>query len=674
MMFRILAVHRFLSLLPCIYLSVGTSSVLAHENQGISPRDIQSIRTVGDVQLSPDGRRVVFILRDPQGAKSLKEGGPNRLWVMKTDGTEVPQELAKNLKNAGFPRWAPDGQSLAFLSEGVQSSDNKEEPGNQIYLLRGESTNPEELTSTKGGVGWFEWSPDSKLIAFITRAQKSEADLRKKSEGDDAFEVDRNLPFNQLWVLSLAEGSVVQVPQQSFEIKTFAWSPDESEFAAFIVPTPILNDAFHPSLVVIERATGKVVRTLSKKAGLLPTLQWSPNGQFILFNEFSQPPPNSICSWYFATVPSAGGPVLPILGDRPFDVLDAQWSPDSTHVVAQIFANTQGYIANVDTRDSTFVKLADVFTSRGDFRFSTNGRLTAYLNQSTTSPNDVWVVGSDKSPTKLTNLNPQISGWNLNPVEVVHWKDTQDGLDLDGLLVTPPGFQKGHRYPTIVQTHSGDTAGWRGWLASWSDWAQLLASHGYVVFLPNTRGVIGRGIKFHDMSSNGGGLAVQDLLDGVDYLVSEGIADPTRLGIGGWSNGGNATMYAITRTPRFKAAIVIAGVSDFFSFVGTSSIGNPTIDLRFKSVGPYTDRGPYDKESPISNVAKCKTPTLLLYGAEDTFVPAGQGFQFYYALKRLGVEAEMVTYPREGHSIYEPLHEIDVQTRVLNWFDRYVLK
>ena len=149
-MFRVLAVHKFLSLLPCICLSVGTSSLFARENQGISPKDIQSIRTVSDVQLSPDGRRVVFLLRDPQGAKNPKEGGPNRLWAVKTDGAEVPQELAKNLKNAEFPRWAPDGHSLAFLSEGVQSSDSL---GSQIYLLRGEGTTPERLTSTKGGVG-----------------------------------------------------------------------------------------------------------------------------------------------------------------------------------------------------------------------------------------------------------------------------------------------------------------------------------------------------------------------------------------------------------------------------------------------------------------------------------------------------------------------------------------
>src|ERR1700739_1003269 len=476
MMFRLLAGQKFLLLLPCMCLSAGSSLLLAQEKQGISPKDIQNIRTVSDVQLSPDGHRVAYVLRDLQEAKGLKEGAQNRVWVVKTDGTEVPQELGKNLKNAGFPRWAPDGRALAFLSDGVESSGNNEEPGNQIYLLRGESTMPERLTSTKGGVGWFEWSPDGKLIAFMTRDQKSEAEFKKESEGDDAFEVDRNLQFSQLWVLSLADGNVVQVPQQGFEIKTFAWSPDESEFVAFIVPTPILNDAFHPSLVVIERATGKVVRTLSKKAGPLSTLQWSPNGKFILFNEFSQPTPTSIASWYFATVSSAGGPVRPILGDQPFDVLDAQWLPDSTHVVAQILANTQGYLANVDTQDSTFVRMTDVFPSRGDFMFSTNGRLTAYLNQSTASPNDVWIVGNDKSTTKLTNLNPQISGWNLNPVEVVHWKDTQDGLDLDGLLVTPPGFQRGHRYPTIVQAHTGDSAWSRGWLASWSDWAQLLAS------------------------------------------------------------------------------------------------------------------------------------------------------------------------------------------------------
>lgn len=673
-MFQSLASRKIVALLPCLCFSLGTNLLLAQEKQGISQADIQGIRTVSEVQLSPDGRRVVFVLRDPQEAKSLKEVAPNRLWEVKADGSKVPQEVATNLKNAGTPRWAPDGHSLAFLSEGAQSSDSKVEPGNQIYLFRGESTNPERLTSAKGGVEWFEWSPDSKLIAFVTRTPPSDAEIKRLAEGNDAHEVDRNLSFSQLWVLSLTNKSVEQVPQQDFEIKNFAWSPDESEFAAFIVPTPILNDAYHPSLVVLDRATGKVIRTLSKKAGPLPTLQWSPNGQSILFNEFSQPPPNSICSWYLATVPSAGGSVRPILGDQPYDVLDAQWSPDSVHVVAQILSNTQGYLASIDTKDSTFVKLADVFTSRGDFSFSTNGRSTAYLDQRGGSPNDVWIVGSDKSTTKLTNLNPQISGWNLCSVKVVHWKDTQDGLDLDGLLVVPPGFQNSHRYPTIVQAHTGDSAWWNGWLASWSDWAQLLASHGYVVFLPNTRGVIGRGIKFHDMGANGGGLAVQDLLDGVDYLVSEGIADPNRLGIGGWSNGGNATMYAITRTTRFKAAIVIAGVSDFFSYVGTSSIGNPTIDLRFKSANPYANRRPYDEESPISDVIKCTTPTLLLYGEEDTAVTPGQGYEFYYALNRLGVEAAMVTYPREGHSIDEPYHEIDLQTRVLGWFDAHLKK
>jgi len=165
-------------------------------------------------------------------------------------------------------------------------------------------------------------------------------------------------------------------------------------------------------------------------------------------------------------------------------------------------------------------------------------------------------------------------------------------------------------------------------------------------------------------------MAFQDLMDGIDSLVAQRIANPNRLGIGGWSNGGFMTEYAITHTTRFKAAVAEAGHSDFFSLFGTSTMRTGLL-VSFRD-NPYVNRQPYDKSSPITHVRDCKTPTLVLHGINDDGVPVGQGYEFHYALKSLGVATDMAVYPREGHSIDEPLHQLDLQNRVLAWFDRYL--
>jgi len=240
-----------------------------------------------------------------------------------------------------------------------------------------------------------------------------------------------------------------------------------------------------------------------------------------------------------------------------------------------------------------------------------------------------------------------------------------------GVLITPPNYEPGKLYPTIVNTHPGDTAWWTGFHSSrWWDWGQLLASNGYVVFLPNTRGVTGEGGAMHATIDRWGELAFQDLIDGVDYLIAQKIADPNRLGIGGWSNGGFMTEYAITRTTRFKAAVAIAGHSDFYSLYGTSYLRDGL--RRTSGQSPYNNREWYDEHSPITLVKNCRTATLLLHGDLDAGVPVSQAYEFYTALKDAGVEAELVIYPRERHSIQEYSHRIDLQKRILAWFNDHL--
>jgi dipeptidyl aminopeptidase/acylaminoacyl peptidase len=250
-------------------------------------------------------------------------------------------------------------------------------------------------------------------------------------------------------------------------------------------------------------------------------------------------------------------------------------------------------------------------------------------------------------------------------------KNSKDGLTRRGVLITPPGYKPGHSYPLVVNTHPGDTAWWTGFHSSrWWDWGQLLASNGYLVFLPNTRGVTGEGGSMHAAIDRWGEMAFQDLMDGVDYLIAQKIADPNRLGIGGWSNGGFMTEYAITRTTRFKAAVAEAGHADFFSLYGTSYLQEGF--RRTSEQSPYYDRKWYDEHSPITLIKNCRTPTLLLHGELDAGVPVGQAREFYAGLKDAGVETELVIYPRERHSIQEYSHRIDVQRRMLAWFDKHL--
>jgi dipeptidyl aminopeptidase/acylaminoacyl peptidase len=313
--------------------------------------------------------------------------------------------------------------------------------------------------------------------------------------------------------------------------------------------------------------------------------------------------------------------------------------------------------------------VADVTASQAEFGVSASGATIAYLAQTPRSPTDVWVVKPGSSPRRLTDLNPQATAWPLGTVRSVSWKNTKDGLARSGVLVTPADFAAGRPRPTIVLGHPGDLPWWTGWQGSWWAWGQLLASNGYVVFLPNYRGVTGEGWKLHATLADWGGMAFQDLMDGVDALVEQKIADPERLGIGGWSNGGFMTEWAITHTTRFKAAIAIAGHSDFFSLAGTST-GRAWLEAAFGD--PYTNRAAYQDRSPITYIRSCRTPTLLLHGQNDSGVPVGQAYEFHAGLKVIGVETELVIYPREGHAIQERGHQEDVQRRVLEWFDRHV--
>ncbi len=653
-----------ISIMLVIFLFAGTAPAQTHP---ITPEDVLSIREFRQLQLSPDGKQVAFRVREPADPKLPQAPRATNIWVVSTDGKQPAHPLMPDLKNADTPRWSPDGRWLAFLSD-HGNSDVDGPVTIQIYLRRMDSGQTERLTSVPGGVEDFAWSPDGMMIAFVARDQPTVQELEKQSAGDDAIEVDHDFKNSKLWVVKLSDRRAVQVTKQDFEIKEFAWSPKGDEIALVVARGQRPEDSLLFSLVVVSRLTGAVLRTLSKNAAPISgLLRWSPDGALVTFLE--GPPTKDFASW-LAVVPANGGPVRPLTKNYSGTVLAAEWTPDSKRLLAQSIEGTREALLSIDIATGVERKLADVIQTIWEYSFSTNGDSIAYTAQTTESPSDIWVWTKDAQPRKITDFNPQTRSWPLGRVREVEWKNTRDGLTRRGVIITPPGYKAGTPYPTIVNTHPGDTAWWMGLHAKWWAWGHVLASRGYVVFLPNTRGVNGEGPRLHATIANWGGMAFQDLMDGVDYLVQQKIADPNRLGIGGWSNGGFMTEYAITRTTRFKAAVAQAGHSDFFSLYGTSSI---RAGMRiFTPDSPYYNRQKYDAASPITFVRNCQTPTLLIHGINDGGVPVGQAYEFYTGLKDVGVETEMVVYPREGHSLQEYAHQLDVQKRVIAWFDKHL--
>jgi dipeptidyl aminopeptidase/acylaminoacyl peptidase len=270
-------------------------------------------------------------------------------------------------------------------------------------------------------------------------------------------------------------------------------------------------------------------------------------------------------------------------------------------------------------------------------------------------------------------LNPQVKDWRLGAVKEISWKSKKDGLTIYGVLVTPPDYNPGQRYPTLLMYHGGPAGlWWTGFISTPNVWAQLAASRGYVVLMPNVRGSLGQGWKFVEANRNDwGGGDFRDAMDGLDYLIDQKIADPARLGVGGMSYGGYMTAWTVTQTNHFKAAFVGYGMTNLFSWAGTSSQSLSFMRSYFLDT-PFNQRANYDNHSAMTYIKNCQTPVLALYGERDPSVPAEQGWQFYNGLRVTGKLVEFGVYPREPHGFHERAHQIDSLTRILAWYDKYL--
>jgi dipeptidyl aminopeptidase/acylaminoacyl peptidase len=680
-----------------LLICAGYSSLDAQDRKVIEPADLVSLKQVSDPQISPDGNMVAYVVTTPVPAGEHHNA---HIWIVSTDSKTEARPFAFSSAADTSPRWSPDGKVLAFLSDRenpsrkdpafhfsiVGADDRKdllkddEKPGTverreakpsaQIWVISLQGGEAAPLTDIPGGVKRFKWSKDGKRLAFVRTDQDTKEEKERKERKHDEIEVDKNYKFDRLFVFELAKREARLITKMDRNIDDFEWSPDGSRFLARISPTPRIDDYWRVSKIeILNASTGSTEKILSEHAAPSP-MRWSIDGHHAAFEKAS---PNNITGVPLLYDIDAGKELL-VGQSYPATVGSMEWNADGKSLTGSAIEGTSAVFLSVDANSGAVSKVAGAPGPGGwfgVFRRSEDEQTWAYLRETPEHPDEVYVSANGKE-RMLTNTNPQVSTWKLGTEKEITWKSSKDGKTIHGLLLLPPGYEKGKRYKTIVHAHGGPEEAWTsGFHGSWYDWGSILASHGYVVLLPNPRGSDGAGPAFAEANyRDWGGGDFQDLMDGVDMVVSQGIADPDRMGVGGWSYGGYMTSWVVTHTGRFKVAVAGAAVTDLFTMATTTDIAPNYLDGYYGSLA--ANRKLYDEHSPVRFLDHCHTPVLVVHGEADVRVPISQGQEFYFGLRFMGRETQMLRYPREPHIFTEKEHQQDSLERMLRWYDSHL--
>lgn len=633
----------------------------------LTAEEILAQKSVNDAQISPDGQWVAFVVAE--AAKVDTRRPRSRVWLVSTRGGK-PRELTAGPGTDHSPRWSPDGSTLAFLS------DRRKDGEDQIQLLGMTGGEAIPLTDLAGGLSGPSWAADGRSLLFLRTDPDPVEEKKRRDEKDDAILFEKHPRFQRVYRVDL-ETRAVECLTGDYQVWEFELAPDSSQLALIASDQPYSWSWYQSRLMVMPARASAEPRKLSTPRKQLAHPRWSPDGTCVAFLACTWSDCGVIGgdAWVVSAVSRGAAANLTAGTGGSFSWLE--WEADGGSLLATGHQQGRICLARVGTGGRPEVLWAEEaqFGDRSQPKFtrSADGRKVAVTREDALHPRDVWVAefgdaGLQWSP--LTDLHPEIGDWHLGRTESVTW-NSSDGLEIHGLLMYPPDYEPGERYPLVVAVHGGPASLWaHRFYAAAPAWPQYLASRGCVVLMPNPRGSSGFGVEFTEANlGDMGGMDLQDILTGVDHCVALGIADPNRLGVGGWSYGGFMTAWAVTQTARFRAAVMGAGISNWRSFHGVSDI--PTWDELFHQAQAYQP-GPYERMSPVTYAARVCTPTLILHGEQDACVPVGQAYEFFRALKDHGIPVELVVYPREGHGIAEHKHLEDLYGRLGEWFVRHL--
>jgi len=647
------------------------------EQRMLTADDLLALKSVSGPVISPDGAWIAYAVNT---VDAEADESSSQLYMVSRDGEQVLQ-LTSDDYSASSPSWSPDGRYLGFLAAKGEDEDAR----TQVWTLDRRGGESQQYTTIDQGVGGFEWSPDGATMLLMI-ADKTASDLAAEAAeeaGEEAkplpYVVDR-LQFKQdgvpyldrsrthIYVTNGREDTPLQLTFGDYEDSQPAWSPD-SQSIAFVSNRTAEPDSNDNSDIWIVSAEGDATDRDAKKITLNDASDYSPawsnDGRFITYVTVTDPEMIWYATNHLAVVSANGGDERVLTAELDRNVGSPEFSPDDASIIFVLEDSAERHLAQLNLTSGALNRPIEGGLSVRGFSQSNSGDIAVRMSMPHLPP-ELFLL-SEGSLSQLTNTNAEL----LDQLALAEVRNvtfpSADGTEVEGFIFTPPDYEPGRKYPTILRLHGGPVSQYD---FSFNSDAQLLAANGYVVVISNPRGSSGYGQDFSAvLFANWGVPDFEDVMAAVDYAIAEGYTDPDRLGVGGWSYGGILTNYVITKTDRFEGAISGASEVNYIA-----NYGHDHYQYWWESeLGlPWENKEAWEKISPWENVDKIVTPTLVMGGKEDWNVPIQNSEQLYQALKRRGIDTQLVVYPDESHGISRPSFRKDRWERYLDWYDNYV--
>jgi dipeptidyl aminopeptidase/acylaminoacyl peptidase len=646
--------------------------------------DLARLRDVRDPQCSPDGAAVAYEV----STVDVKEDKRNtHIWLVSFDG-KIDRQITSSQDSESSPRWSPDGRYLSFTSSRPGKA-----KGNQVWLLDRNGGEAMQLTELKGRLQGYEWAPDSKWLALVVADPDPDADPAGSEGGGapgkpkvpkpiviDRYRYKQDLQgyllsgrHSYVYLFDIAARKLERLTTGSWDESSPSWSPDGLRIAF------VSNHGADPDrdpagqVFVAEAKAGAAEKQLADHAGRRAArLAWSPDGNWIAFLEGEDKKWGAYSMERLALVKTDGSGTAMLVkaaADLDRGVSWPRFSDDGKSITVLVTDDRSVYPVRVGVTGGAAERL---MTPPAVVAMPTvAGACSAVISGGDSGHNEVYAMDGG-SLRRLTHQNDELfRDLEIAPTEEVSFR-SKDGTEVHGLLTKPVGYVEGTKVPLLLRIHGGPNGQDEHTFSLERQW---FAANGYAVLAVNYRGSSGRGQKYsRAIFADWGHYEVEDLQAGVDHVIKMGVADPERLGIGGWSYGGILTDYMIASDRRFKAATSGAGTAFTVSFYGTDQY----IIQYDNEIGPPWNPKAWETYVKISypflHADRITTPTLFLGGERDFNVPVEGGQQMYQALRSLGVDTQLIIYPNEHHGITRPSYVRDRLERYLAWYDKYLKK
>ena len=618
----------------------------------------------GDIALSPDGAHISWV-------QSTATSTSKQTYIGKTSensaATLVEIPAATGERTDFDAVWSPDSKTLTFFSSAGQRAQR------QLWMVNADGSDPKKITDLEGYAARPRWSHDGKQIAFLY-IQGAGGGGPLMAAAATTGVVDTAIHNQRIAILDVASGKLRQVSPENLHIYDYDWSPDDKTFVATAAPGPGDNNWWVAQIYMIDIRNGNAT-SICKPSFQVAIPRWSPDGKSIAFIEGVMSDEGFHGGDLF-TISANGDDLTNRTRGRKTSVNSFFWlAPERILLVEYLGGGSAiSELSLINNSGRTIWEGPEgihAFGNFPNFALSKNGKFAAAVRSTYNSPPEVF-AGPVGEWRQLTTNNGGLQA-NWGKAESIEW--TNEGFKIQGWLVPPAKIEAGKKYPMVVLIHGGPsgvtTSEWPASFGMARAIIAALSARGYYILLPNPRGSYGQGEDFTraNVKDFGGG-DLRDIVAGVDVAIKKYPIDANRLGVTGWSYGGFMTMWTVTQTNRFRAAVAGAGIANWQSYYGQNLIDQWMIPFFGASV--YDDPAVYEKSSPIRFIKNVKTPTLVIAGERDAECPSAQSYEFWHALKTLGVPTHLIIYPGEGHLFIKPEHQVDRMEQTVGWFDKYL--